>query len=146
MLLRYLDEIFSFTSDLGTEVKVTDYKINRANLTTILPTWLTERQNRSPLLEEEQEPSEAAARNPFLQCEGDELLRNALPVSGAGHMIHNTVRAFADVIPWFGTFYLMLKVVEMALGHAGRCERICTTSLQGTAYSKHIESLKKLSF
>ena len=146
MLLRYLDEIFSFTSDLGTEVKVTDYKINRANLNTILPTWLTERQNRSPLLEEEQEPSEAAARNPFLQCEGDELLRNALPVSGAGHMIHNTVRAFADVIPWFGTFYLMLKVVEMALGHAGRCERICATSLQGTAYSKHIESLKIFSF
>ena len=92
MLLRYLDEIVSFTSDLGTEVKVTDYKIDRANLETIIPRWLAVRSQRSPLLAEGQEASDTREENPFMQCEGDSFLRNALPISGAGHMVHNSVR------------------------------------------------------
>ena len=111
-----------------------------------MPRWLANRTRRSPLLEEGQGPSGAPARNPFLQCEGDEFLRNAIPVSGAGHMIHNSVRGFVEALKHFPAFFLQLKVVEMALGHPGRCERICATCLQGTAFSKRIDSFKKFSF
>ena len=73
MLIRYLDEIFSFTSDLGTEVKITDYKIDRSNLRTVIPDWLADRRTRSPLVEEHS-TGPAPDRSPFLQCEGDNFL------------------------------------------------------------------------
>ena len=139
MLIRYLDEIFSFTSDMGTEVKITDYKIDRSNLRTVMPDWLADRRTRSPLVEEHS-TSPAPERSPLLQCQGDHFLRNALPVSGVGHMIHNAVKGFADVLQHFAACFLQLKVVEMALKHKGRCERICATCLRGTPYAKHIDA------
>ena len=42
-LLRFLDEFQSFTSDLGTEVKITDFFVDRARLGLIMPTWLSSR-------------------------------------------------------------------------------------------------------
>ena len=144
MLIRYLDEIFSFTSDMGTEVKITDYKIDRLNLRTVMPDWLADRRTRSPLVEEHS-TSPAPERSPLLQCQGDHFLRNALPVSGVGHMIHNSVKGFADVLQHFAAFFLQLKVVEMALKHKGRCERICATCLRGTPYAKHIDAFMNCS-
>ena len=55
-------------------------------------------------------------------------------------MIHNSVKGFADVLQHFAAFFLQLKVVEMALKHKGRCERICATCLRGTPYAKHIDA------
>ena len=49
MLLRYLNEFMSFTSDLGTEVKITDVLVERQRLDLIMLTWLSTRIGRAPL-------------------------------------------------------------------------------------------------
>lgn len=134
--MRFLDEIFSLTTDLGTEVKISDSEIDRNNMALSMPSFLVHRTGLSPLTPED--ATERPETNPFLSCGGSQFLRNAMPISGTGHVIHNAVKGFKDVLGYFGTFFLQLKVLEMALRQPGRRERICATCLAGTHFAQHI--------
>ena len=92
-LLRGLDEFISFTTDLGTEVKTVYFFLDRANLSSVMPTWLATRVSRSPPQPDlsDDAPLEARYYNPLLQCEGDAFMKNGIPMPGAGHMIHNII-------------------------------------------------------
>ena len=148
-LLRFLDEFQSFTSDLGTEVKITDFFVDRARLGLIMPTWLSSRISLPPPRPELLDDADHAApvyHNPLLQCDGSAFLRNALLVPGAGHMIHNVVKGLPDAMPHYTTFLDELAVIEQLLTHSGRRERMVAKCVLGTPFETHKHVLLNFSF
>ena len=139
-LLQTLDEVVSYTSDLGADVKVTDFAINRADMRAVLPEWFCSRNTKVPLPEEfgDLEAGDAsghAYHNPFMQCQDSpELLRNAIGVPGSGHAVHNVVKTLPAAMASYHRFEKDLKIVEMVLCHPGRRERVVAKCVLGTIY------------
>ena len=146
-LLRFFDEIMSFTSDLGTEVKVTDFYLSRERLSSIMQLWLSTRVNRAPpepdLLEDGQEPPYL---NPLQQCDGSACFNNAMPMAGAGHMIHNVMKGLPSVLDHYAFLFEELAIVEQALTHNGRRERIVAKCMLETPYASQSELITSFSF
>ena len=70
-LLRSLDEYLAFVSDLGTEVKLTEFEINRGDPSSIMPRWMSSLTRRAPLqtdVPEDGEPERQRYHNPLQQC------------------------------------------------------------------------------
>ena len=145
---RIVREMWSFTTDLGTDVKVTDFSIDPTKRSTLMPSWMSADVAALPLVEEFPEdfpeqgpaaepPAVVGYHNPFVQCEGQEALVNAIPISGVGHSIHNIAKLLPDAMKQFKWFKKRLKTLEMVLRHPGRSERIVATCIVGTPYGKH---------
>ena len=145
---RIVREMWSFTTDLGTDVKVTDFSIDPTKRSTLMPSWMSADVAALPLVEEFPEdfpeqgpaaepPAGVGYHNPFVQCEGQEALVNAIPISGVGHSIHNIAKLLPDAMRQFKWFKKRLKTLEMVLRHPGRSERIVATCIVGTPYGKH---------
>ena len=60
-----------------------------------------------------------------------------MPIPGAGHTVHNSLKDLASALTHYQEFFDQLKVVELALGHAGRNERIVAKCFEGTPFSVH---------
>ena len=73
-LFRHTAEVMSFTSDMGTEIKLPDFVVNPGHLERLVPEWLAPREQRAPLQIEDDVDDET--RNPFVQCTGNELLKH----------------------------------------------------------------------
>ena len=132
-LLKYLDEFQSFTSDMGTEIKITDFAIDRDRLGLIMPTWLSTRVSRAPPQAEALGDAECQHyHNHLEQCSGRAFLRNAMPIPGSGHMIHNVIKGLPESMSHYKSFLEDLKTVEKALTHPGRRDRIIAKCLAGT--------------
>ena len=135
-LLKYLDEFQSFTSDMGTEVKITDFAIDRDRLDLIMPTWLSTMVSRAPPQAEALGDAECQHyHNPLEQCSGRAFLRNAMPIPGSGHMVHNVIKGLPESMSHYKSFLEDLKTVEKALTHPGRRDRIIAKCLAGTCFS-----------
>ena len=140
-LLRSLDEYLAFVPDLGTEVKLTEFEINRADLSSIMPRWMSSLTGRAPLQADVPDDGEHKHRryhNPLQQCvDANGLMRNAMPIPGAGHCVHNSVKELASALDHYKIFLGQLKVVERVLTHPGRVERLIARCLLGTPFAKH---------
>ena len=148
-LLRFLDEFQSFTSDLGTEVKITDFCLMRERLSSVIPFWLSSRVGRSPLQPDLPEEDEAPTYlNPLQQCDNDSsaFLRNGMPVPGAGHMVHNVIKGLSSAMQHYTQFLEDLKLVERALTHNGRRERIIACCMLGTPFANLTSLISSFSF
>ena len=154
-VLRHIDTYASFTSDLGTEVKVCEFNYPRENLNLIMPHWLSTRVGRSPLQNEladddDDDDGDCAPpgyNNPLLQCTSPTcFLRNAMPIPGAGHTIHNALKGLPAALDHYKTFIEELETVEKALTHHGRRERIYAKCLMGTPYAKYKDAITTFSF
>ena len=147
-MLRGLDEFISFTTDLGVEVKVVDFFLNRADLASVMPIWLASRAARAPPHPDLLEVGAAEARyhNPLLQCQGDAFMKNAVPMPGSGHMIHNIIKGLPEAMPHYPAFVDQLRVIERAITHRGRCERIVAKCMLGTPFAKSQGAITGFSF
>ena len=70
-LSRHTAEVMSFTSDMGTEIKLPDFVVDPGHLERLVPEWLAAREQRAPLQIEGDVDDET--RNPFVQCTGNEF-------------------------------------------------------------------------
>ena len=156
-VLKHVDSYASFTSDLGTEVKVCEFNYPRENLNLIMPHWLSRRVGRSPIDlrgewdddddEDDGDRATPTYNNPLLQCtESMCFLRNAMPILSAGHTIHNAMKALPEALKHYKLFIEELETVEKALTHPGRRERICAKCLMGTPYAKYKDAIMGFSF
>ena len=118
---------------MGTEIKNTDFAIDRDRLGFIMPTWLSTRVFRAPPQAEVLGDAECQHyHNPLEQCSGRAFLRNAMPIPGSGHMIHNVIKGLPESMAHYKSFLEDLKTVEKALTHPGRRDRIIAKCLAGT--------------
>ena len=148
-VLRHVDDYASFTSDVGTEASVCEFNYPRQNLNMIMPHWLSTRVGRSPLQDElaaddDDDDGDRATptNNPLLQCLSSTcFLRNAMPMPGAGHTIHNAMKGLPEALAHYKFFIEQLETVEKALTHPGRRERICAKCLMGTPYAKYKDAI-----
>ena len=113
-----------------------------------MPLWLASRVARSPPQPDlsEAAPAEARYHNPLLQCQGDAFMRNGIPVPGAGHMIHNTIKGLPEAMGHYQKFFDDLKVIERAITHRGRSERIVAKCMLGTPFSSQKAVITSFSF
>ena len=148
-LVRHTDEFASFTSDLGTEVKVTELYVPREHLGLVMPAWMSRRIGRSPLrqeLEDDLNDPGDSDHNPLLQCQDSScFLRNAFPIPGAGHTVHNSIKGLPEALKHYTAFLEELQTIEKALTHPGRRERIVAKCLAGTPYAKHDHAINSFS-
>ena len=139
--LRSIDEYLAFVTDLGTEVKITDFELDRSDLSSVLPRWLASRASGAPMLQDADDDSSEAVHtrycNPLLQSQSNAYLRNAMPIPGSGHTVHNSIKDLHTALDHYQEFLDQLKVVELALHHPGRKERILATCFEGTPFDVH---------
>ena len=149
-LLRGLDEYLAFVSDLGTEVKITEFELNRADLSSIMPRWMSSQTGRAPLQVDVLDGGEHEHRryhNPLQQCvDSNAFLRNAMPIPGAGHTVHNSVKELPSALDHYKVFLGQLRVVERVLTHPGRVERVIARCILGALFAKHRGLLEHLSY
>ena len=143
-LFRHLMEYFSYTSDMGTEVKVPDFQLQRSAMNMHLPSWLAGRTNRSPLLQEDSGEASSYS-NPFVQCDTEDFMPNAIALPGANHLIHNIVKCLHEPMPHYSEFVLQLKVLERLLTHPGRKERLIAKCMLGTPYGEYVKVIRRFS-
>ena len=137
-LSQSLAEYESFTSDLGTEVKIPQYHVDRRRMHLFMPSWLSEKTSHAPLQTEAMEDeAPASAKVELLQCQSESFLPNALPIGGAGHMIHNISKSIPATLSEWPSFHADLKIVEMVLTNHGRRERVVSTCMLGTVFERH---------
>ena len=104
---------------------------------------------RSPLQPDLPEEDEAPTYlNPLQQCDNDSsaFLRNGMPVPGAGHMVHNVIKGLSSAMQHYTQFLEDLKLVERALTHNGRRERIVACCMLGTPFANLTSLISSFSF
>ena len=69
-----------------------------------------------------------------MPCEGQHFFKNALSISGGNHTVHNVVKNLKEAMSHFDEFFAQFKIIELALGHQGRKERIVAVCLPGTPF------------
>ena len=140
--VRHIDEYQSFTSDMGTEVKVSDFVFWRDSLNLHMPSWMASRDKR---LFQVESSDAGDYLNPLVQCEGEEFLRNALPLPGANHLIHTVAKGLNEAMSYYDTFLNQLRVLEKVLTHPGRNERLVAKCMLGTPWSDMVSTVKGFS-
>ena len=143
-LFRHLTEYHAYTSDMGTEIKIPDFRLQRSAMNLHLPSWLANRRHRAPMREESDD--NGGYSNPFVQCDTEDFLPNALPLPGANHLIHNIVKGLREPMEHYAAFLLQLKVLEMVLCHPGRKERLIAKCVLGTPYGSLAHTIRRFSF
>ena len=138
---RHIDEYQCYTSDMGTEIKVSDFVVERQRMHLYTPDWLFARDAVAPLKGEFDE----SCTNHLVQCDGNEFLRNAFALPGANHIIHNIVKTLHECLGYYGTFLSQLKVLEQILTHPGRNERLVAKCMLGTPWGQHASVVTKFS-
>ena len=121
----------------------------RERLSSVIPFWLSSRVGRSPLQPDLPEEDEAPTYlNPLQQCDNDSsaFLRNGMPVPGAGHMVHNVIKGLSSAMQHYTQFLEDLKLVERALTHNGRRERIIACCMLGTPFANLTSLISSFSF
>ena len=143
-LFRHLREYQSYTSDMGVEVKLPDFQLQKSRMNLHLPSWFAGRVQRAPMREDASEAS--GYSNPLVQCETEDFLPNAISLPGANHIIHNIVKGLREPMVHYTAFLLQLKVLEMVLTHPGRKERLVAKCMLGTPYGNFASTIRKFSF
>ena len=142
-LQEQLDSYESFTVDLGTEAKTTDFRISRGDLPKVMPTWMADRQ-----LVLDQEDLDVNERPPRMryQCPDDGMfLRNAMPIPGINHCIHSVVRGTEEHLSYYDTFFEQCKTLQKVLVNRGRNERLIDTCFLNTPHEglrRHVEGIR----
>ena len=90
-LYKLLSEVVSFTSDMGTEIKVCDFCFDRLTPADIMPGFLAARVGTAPLQEGVGEDDDAHG-DCRVQCDGQEIFRNGIPIPGHNNLIHSIVK------------------------------------------------------
>ena len=141
-LQEQLDSYESFTVDLGTEAKTSDFRISRGDLPKVMPTWMADRQ-----LVLDQEDLDVNERPPRMryQCPDDGMfLRNAMPIPGINHCIHSVVRGTEEHLSYYDTFIEQCKTLQKVLVNRGRNERLIDTCFLNTPHEglrQHAEGI-----
>ena len=141
-----LDEYEGMCIDLGVEAKLSEFHVQK-DLSDVLPHWLAQRGRRSPLPPDEFDLAEGSdLSHRFIPCEGDFLLRNAMPNPGTSHLIHGVMKEVSGGMQHFEHFFQQLKVFEKLLQHPGRKERLMATCMEGTPFSEYMPVIKTFSY
>ena len=141
-LFRHLTEYQSYTSDMGTEIKIPDFQLQRTSMNMHVPSWLADRQKTAPV-RAELDDAGGGFSNPLVQCDSEAFMPNALPLPGANHLIHNIVKGLREPMAHYAEFLLQLKVLEMVLVHSGRKERLIAKCMLGTPYGAFTDTVRK---
>ena len=141
-----LDEYEGMCIDLGVEAKLSEFHARR-DLGDVLPHWLAHRGRRSPLPTDELDLAEGLdLSHRIISCEGDFLLKNAMPNPGTSHLIHGVMFQVSSGMQHFSCFFNELKVFEKLLQHPGRKERLMATCMEGTPFSEYMPVIKTFSY
>ena len=151
-MIQGLEEYQSFTSDLGTDVKFTEFAWDKSDPSKFMPSWLAEREYHAPMQVDDVGQDDAVGglfqfkyHNPLIGCKGKEILPNALPIPGAGHTIHNSMKHVPENMAHWSKFFNDLKVIEQLMTHPGRRERMVAQCVTGTPFAEHKKELSNCS-
>ena len=147
-LQQCLDEYESLTTDLGgSEARLSEFRGNEASIESLLPEWARDPCSGVGPMQEEfgSEGAHISADFRARPCEGDHVLRNALPVAGTNHAVHGVDKYCNEGLSHYKQFLMDLHQVERLLTRPGRRERFVATCLKGTLYERSIPSFESFS-
>ena len=121
-----LNSIVSFTTDLGTEAKISDFTVLAKE--ELMPPWMASGMLQPDGLDAEVEPVEGPTF----------LMPNAVVVPGSLHLLHSVARGMAASLQGWEAFFNELKVLEALLVSRHRRERFLATCVQGTRHEARL--------
>ena len=146
-LSRSLCEYRSFTIDLGTEAKISDFRVPHNRLNTLMPPWMASRACTMPLQMDSLESDDQVPMRASHDGSGhDMFLPNSMTVPGVNHLIHSVVEGTEESLQHYPTFIKQMRVVESVLSHAFRKERIVALCIQNTPYADQAHVLERFSY
>ena len=143
---RSLGEYQSFTTDLGTEGKLTDFNLANGAVNGVMPFWAAARVGRQPLAEEGDSRYVQAQPDKANKCESDCLLPNAVAIPGSNHLLHSVSQGIDEGMTHYKSFYEDLRVVQQILTAPARKERLLATCFVGTPYAGESKCIEQFSF
>ena len=121
---RCLHEYESLTTDLGgSEASVTEFRWHKESMNSLVPEWYRGQEREPMQVEFDSESVHVLPDFDVVQCEGDFVLRNAMPIPGSNHAVHGVDKYCNESMTHYKQFLADLHQVERLLTRPGRNER-----------------------
>ena len=137
-----LDSFRSMTTDLGTEVKTTEFRVSQTGLRDLLPSWAIREPRiiRAETFDDEEVPA-ADHIHPWSSPSAPEVVRHfmefALITPGGLHLLHTCAQDMCNALSHFAVFFAQLQVMERLLSRKKRRrQRLVATCVSNSEHSR----------
>ena len=121
-LQSMMDTTRSYTTDMGVEVGIADFRCQ--NLKSLLPNWHPAR-CRQQFLDDTGEEDPYVPASPF-------LLRHCLGIAGMNHIVSNLAKDIDEALPGWSSFYSQVKNIASMLADSQRRKRLWHTCVKAS--------------
>ena len=131
----HLASFSSWTTDLGTEVQLPQFKSLRVEA--VLPDWFHKMPESDDL-----DLGEAADQAPDANARPSAIMPGCLIVPGCLHIVHNLTQDIHNRMQWWGEFWSFLSSIAKLLAERPLRERFINQCIRGTACADQEEAFE----
>ena len=131
----HLASFSSWTTDLGTEVQLPQFKSLRVEA--VLPDWFHKMPESDDL-----DLGEAADQAPDANARPSAIMPGCLIVPGCLHIVHNLTQDIHNRMQWWGGFWSFLSSIAKLLAERPLRERFINQCIRGTACADQEEAFE----
>ena len=118
LLFAFCSSFFAFTSDMGTEIGLSDFRT--VTFKDLLPTWMLPEPEEAQELDLDDDVAAAAPPRPSpVSYQQSWFLENSVPIPGVLHILHNLCKDMHNALRHWPEFWKQLKVMEEFYGDRG---------------------------